>query len=271
MLLSLILLLGTGSASAVNTTASTQVQILPPVQMGQLERERTIRVYLPAGYHTSGQRYPVLYMHDGQNLFDDATAYAGEWGVDETLAALQADRGLALIVVGIDHGGEARINELKPFDHPEYGPGEGEAYLHFLVEELKPRIDTEFRTLADRQHTAIMGSSLGGLISHVAITRYSGTFSRAGIFSPAYWIAPEFYQEARHPLPADSRLYLLMGGREGDEMVSNYRRMTALLKDTQDAAILHRLVPSGEHTEQFWRNELKAAIEWLLFHEKSPR
>lgn len=264
ILLGLALLLGAASAAMASSTASHRVQILPDIWMDQLQRQRTIRVYLPDGYGKSDRRYPVLYMHDGQNLFDDATAYAGEWGVDETLSELQSARGLALIVVGIDNGGDARINELKPFDHPKYGPGEGEAYLDFLVRELKPRIDREYRTLAGRDHTAIMGSSLGGLMSHVAITRYPETFSRAGIFSPAYWIAPAFFQEARQSLPADSRLYLLAGGREGEEMVSDYRRMTALLKDSQEAAVLHRLAPQGEHNERFWRSELKAAIEWLF-------
>ncbi|WP_237067537.1 alpha/beta hydrolase [Microbulbifer guangxiensis] len=268
LLVCLPLLLLAGAITHAGTTASTNVQVLPPVWMEQLQRQRVVRIYLPADYATTERRYPVLYMHDGQNLFDDATAYAGEWGVDETLSELREERGLALIVVGIDHGGEARINELKPFDHQEYGPGEGDAYLEFLVRQLKPRIDREYRTLPGRDHTAIMGSSLGGLMSHVAISRYPEVFSRAGIFSPAYWIAPGFFQEARQPLPVDSRLYLLAGGREGDDMVSDFRDMHALLKETQQASILHRLAPQGEHTEGFWRAELKAALEWLFAAEE---
>jgi predicted alpha/beta superfamily hydrolase len=87
-----------------------------------------VRIYLPPGYEQGTRRYPVLYMHDGQNLFDDATAYAGEWGIDETLNELAKSRGLELIVVGIDNGGAERIHELNAWDNPQFGKGEGEQY-----------------------------------------------------------------------------------------------------------------------------------------------
>jgi enterochelin esterase-like enzyme len=93
-----------------------------PMAMPGLGRERRIRVYLPPGYASSTRRYPVLYMHDGQNLFDEATGFAGEWGVDETLDRLARERGLEVIVVGIDNGQEHRINELKPWADAKYGP-----------------------------------------------------------------------------------------------------------------------------------------------------
>ncbi|SDJ99009.1 alpha/beta hydrolase [Microbulbifer yueqingensis] len=247
-------------------TATANVRVLPAMQMERLARERTVRLYLPPGYEGGDRRYPVLYMHDGQNLFDDATAYAGEWGVDETLNRLAAERGLDLIVVGIDHGGEHRIHELTPFDHPKYAAAEGEAYLEFVVHQLKPYIDGHFRTLAGREHTAIMGSSLGGLISHYAMLRYPQVFSRAAIFSPAYWIAPPIHRMAENrqgEFPA--RMYLLMGGAEGEEMLEGYRAMKALLSRKMPATSWHAsLVDGAAHNEGFWRTQFAPAVTWLF-------
>ena len=144
-------------AADMPATAGPGVRVLPPMTIPGLGRERTIRLYLPPGYDASTKRYPVLYMHDGQNLFDDATSYVGEWGVDEALDALAAD-GLELIVVGIDHGGEKRFNELSPVSHPRFGAGENRQYTDFVVNVLKPHIDATYRTRPEREHTGIMGS-----------------------------------------------------------------------------------------------------------------
>ena len=118
----------TTAAAAVpaKSTATAGVSILTPqLLIPGLNRQRTLRLYLPPGYATSTKRYPVLYMHDGQNLFDAATAYAGEWGVDETLDALAKSQGLELIVVGIDNGGVNRMTELNAWDNTRFGKGEG--------------------------------------------------------------------------------------------------------------------------------------------------
>jgi predicted alpha/beta superfamily hydrolase len=141
-------------------TAAANVHVLPTAfEIPGLHRTRTVRIYLPPGYEQGGERYPVLYMHDGQKLFDEATAYAGEWGVDETLNALASSRGLKVIVVGVDNGGAERINELTAWDGPEVGRAQGEQYMAFIVEVLKPWIDCHYRTRPDPRHTAIMGSS----------------------------------------------------------------------------------------------------------------
>ncbi|WP_237057137.1 alpha/beta hydrolase [Microbulbifer sediminum] len=247
-------------------TAQANVHVLPPMTMDSLDRQRTVRIYLPPGYGDSDRRYPVLYMHDGQNLFDTASSYAGEWRVDETLNRLATERGLELIVVGIDHGGEHRIHELTPFDHPEYGAAEGAAYLEFLVGQLKPFVDARFNTMPGRDHTAIMGSSLGGLISHYALLRYPEVFSRAAVFSPAYWVAPGIYPLAAESADgARSRLYLLMGGAEGEDMVSGYLRMQTLLqRQIPPSCLRTRLVPDGGHNEGFWRDEFARAVNWLF-------
>ncbi len=250
------------------STAQPNVHVLPtPFQIPSLNRQRTVRIYLPPGYETSRQRYPVLYMHDGQNLFDDATAYAGEWAVDETLNALATSQGLKLIVVGIDNGGAERIHELNAWDNPEFGKGEGAAYMTFMVEVLKPWVDQHFRTRPDRRHTAIMGSSMGGLISSYAISRYPEVFGAAGIFSPAYWLAPQAFTDTEsHPPPHGERIYFYAGGSEDETMVPGMKRMVALLRRSGLPA--HNLEvhvnPVGRHNEAAWRAEFPRAVEWLF-------
>ncbi len=250
------------------STAQPNVHVLPtPFVIPGLDRPRTVRLYLPPGYEHSRRRYPVLYMHDGQNLFDAATSYAGEWGVDETLNALAKSRGLQVIVVGIDHGGLARMRELNPWDNAEFGPGEGEQYLEFLVNVVKPWVDEHYRTLRGRRHTAIMGSSMGALISSFAISRYPQVFGAAGLFSPAYWIGPQVYDfTAAHPPPPDTRVYLYAGGSEDEWMVPNAKRMAAVLERAGLPArnLVVSVDPVGRHSEAAWRAEFPRAVAWLL-------
>ena len=171
------------------STAAENVIIMDEeFEMPQLNRFRRIWLYLPPDYDQSSNEYPVLYMHDGQNLFDQFTSFAGEWEIDETLNRL-VDQGYKVpIVVGIDNGGIYRIDELTPWNNPDYGGGQGDEYMAFIVETLKPFIDENYRTLSDRENTGIMGSSLGGLISTYGALKYQNIFSKSGPFSPAYWI-----------------------------------------------------------------------------------
>ncbi|CAA9257208.1 MAG: putative alpha-dextrin endo-1, 6-alpha-glucosidase [uncultured Adhaeribacter sp.] len=116
-------------------TATPQVHVLDAeFPMTELGRTRRIWLYVPVDYNRKKKKYPVLYLHDGQNLFDAYYSYSGEWGVDETLDTLARTGGPQVIVVGIDNGGEERINELTPYANPEYGGGDGEKYLQFIVQ-----------------------------------------------------------------------------------------------------------------------------------------
>jgi predicted alpha/beta superfamily hydrolase len=257
-------------------SAQANVQVLaPPLLIPGLGRERTLRLYLPPSYQQSERRYPVIYMHDGQNLFDDATSYAGEWGVDETLNELARSLGFEAIVVGIDNGLDKRMAELNPWPHPESGPGEGEAYLRFVVEVVKPFIDARYRTRPGRADTAVAGSSMGGLISHVAIQRYPAVFGKAGVLSPAYWTAPAMFDEAQQRrLPADARLYLYMGGREGAGMLDDVQRMQAQLAalPAPTPALQLHIAAGADHNEAAWRSEFVRAIRWLFeLPEESTR
>ena len=251
------------------STAGPGVHVLAQrLAMPGLGRERTLRLYLPPSYESApGKRYPVIYMHDGQNLFDDATSYAGEWGVDETMDAFARMRGFEAIVVGIDNGGEERLRELSPWTNPKYGAAQGEQYMAFVVDVVKPFVDTHYRTRPDREDTAIAGSSMGGLISHYALLRYPQVFGKAAIFSPSYWYSNEVYtQTAAHPWPAGTRSYFYIGGREGDESVADVRRMLPLLA-TPDHAVrdvtLH-VEPDAQHNERAWRAEFPRAVAWLF-------
>ena len=168
----------------------------------QLQTTKKIWLYLPENYAQTTKKYPVLYLHDGQNLFDASTSYAGEWRIDETLDSLKAE----VIVVGIAHGNEKRIDELTPFKNEQYGGGKGTLYLDFIISQLKPYIDAHYRTKSGKYNTAIGGSSLGGLISYYAVVKYPDVFGKSLVFSPAFLINPELYAETEKIKTLNCRL-----------------------------------------------------------------
>lgn len=256
------------SGGAASTAAANVIIDSTDFPMPQLNRTRRIWVYLPPDYATSGKAYPVLYMQDGQNVFDAATAFAGEWEVDETLNDLHANGDAGIIVVAIDHGGATRIHEYSPWVHPQYGGGEGESYVDFLVETLKPYIDSNYRTQTDRMHTGIMGSSLGGLISFYAGLAHPEVFGKIGVFSPSFWFSDsiEAYVKAydKHYL---TDMYFLAGGKEGNgAVVAEVKQMTHLLfqEGFLPDELYGRYPAYGEHSEWFWRDEFAAAYRWLF-------
>jgi predicted alpha/beta superfamily hydrolase len=248
------------------STAQQNIQMLPPLLMKELDRERTLRVYLPPGYATSDNNYPVIYAHDGQNLFDDSTSYVGEWGLDESLNQLASETGFEAIVVGIDNGQAKRVNELSPWTNERFGAAEGEQYMNFIVDQVKPFIDSTYRTKPAREHTAIMGSSLGGLISHYAIYKYPDVFGKAIIFSPAYWFADELWSFTKDiPLPKDARIWLEIGAGEG-KAVDETNKMYEVILETghPQENIVKKVDPEGEHNEPSWRRQFVPAVKWLF-------
>jgi alpha-glucosidase len=258
--------------SPQKSTASPQVKVLEDsIYMTQLKRYRTIRIYLPPDYTETKRRYPVLYMHDGQNLFDIATAYNQEWSVDEILdtAFIQNDKN-AFIIIGIDNGERERINEYSPWINPEYGGGQGKAYVHFLVKELKPFIDKKFRTQPQAKYTAIMGSSMGGLISFYAGMEYPQVFGKVGIFSPSFWFSDEiisFIEQKNLKKSKSLEWYFLVGERESEGMVGDCKKIyQTLLKGGIPQKKLKMVTKKdGKHQEWFWYREFKPALEWLGF------
>jgi predicted alpha/beta superfamily hydrolase len=247
------------------SSASAQVTIMDTAYaMPQLGRTRRIWVYLPKGYETSGKKYPVLYMHDGQNLFDNATSFAGEWGVDEAMDSIKN----ACIVAGIDNGGIKRMNEYNPNDTKQFGKGEGKAYLAFIVNNLKPFIDKKYRTLKDKQHTYMAGSSMGGLISFYAGLYYPNVFGALGIFSPSFWIAPEvkthLKQLAKKTLHGRQKYYFYGGGAEGKVMVEDMEAVAAEIKKAANPQTIVVVNPQGKHNEPTWSAVFPGFYSWIL-------
>ncbi len=251
-----------------NSTAAANVKIISTdFYMPQLNRTRRIWVYFPPDYETSGLSYPVLYMHDGQNLFDAATSFAGEWEVDETLNELALQGKYVPLVVGIDNGGNDRIDEYTPWANSQYGGGDGDKYMQFIVETLKPYIDQNYRTLPDRENTGIMGSSIGGLISQYGLLKYQDVFSKAGLFSPSYWFSDSVwtftYETGKQQ---DMRFYQLCGTSESAGMVGDMQRMNDSLISigfSQDK-VFNKIVAGGQHNEKLWREAFGEAYIWLF-------
>lgn len=234
----------------------------------QFNTTRRIWVYLPQSYHSTTDSFPVLYLHDGQNLFDEVTtAFGTEWAIDESMEMLQDSGHRPAIIVGIDNGGTSRIDEYTPWSHPQYGGGAGEAYMDWLVHDLKPFIDGYFRTRSGREATGLMGSSLGGLITLYGGLQYPATFSKLGVFSPSFWYADSCYMHAStqgHQAPM--RVYLLAGGQESSAMVPDMLAMRdTLLANGFTAPELRTVVKSdGQHSEWFWAREFPEAYKWLF-------
>jgi predicted alpha/beta superfamily hydrolase len=252
-------------------SAAPNVRVLAQsFPMPGLDRVRGIRVYLPPSYEAGSRRYPVIYLHDGQNLFDDATSYAGEWGVDEALNALAREKGFEAIAVGIDNGGEKRMQELSPWPNAKFGAPQGEAYMRFIVETVKPYIDANYRTEPGRESTAVIGSSMGGLISHYAMLAHGDVFGRIGVLSPSYWFSPLVYEQTRTMPPRlDMRVVLYAGDAEEDRLVPDVMRMRGLLEPLLGAERLRVAVAAGaKHNEAAWRVEFPATVRFLFELER---
>ena len=259
-----------------NTTATENVFILSEdFEIPQLNRKRRVWVYLPPNYEKSEEAYPVLYMHDGQNIFDKSTSFSGEWEVDETLNKLYEQYDFKLIVIGIDNGQEKRLDEYSPWVHSEYGGGEGEAYVDFLVNTLKPYVDDNYRTLSGREYTVIMGSSMGGLISYYAALKYPNVYGKAGVFSPALWFSEKSYDYAKTKGNLkETKMYFLAGGKEGGDVSYNEISQTVKVTNTvvellneegfPSKNIISKTVSDGEHNEHFWKTEFEEAILWFF-------
>lgn len=247
------------------STANNNVQVIDTsFFIPQLNRHRRIWIYLPAGYTISKKKYPVIYMHDGQNVFDNNTAFAGEWGVDEAMDTL----GLIVkksIIVAIDNGGEKRINEYSFYDMDKYGEGEGDKYVDFLVKTLRPYINKNYRVKKSRNYTFTAGSSMGGLISLYAILKYPKVFGGAGVFSPSFWIAPQLKTDIiKRSKKVKGKIYLYAGQQEGQTTVPDLLAVFNLLHQHSKAKLSTVIRSEGMHNEASWRKEFPLFYKWLM-------
>ena len=202
-------------------------------------------------------------MHDAQNLFDAKTSFAGEWNVDETLDSLNVE----VIVIGIEHGNEKRLDELTPFKNEKYGGGNGDKYLDFIVTTLKPYIDKTYKTKPNKKNTAIFGSSLGGLISYYAVLKYPEVFGKAGVFSPSFWFSKDIFEMTQKTKKLKAKIYFMCGDNEDAEMVPDVNKMVYLVDSIRCHCLAlnkTEIVKGGQHNEKLWRENFKKAYLWLF-------
>jgi predicted alpha/beta superfamily hydrolase len=231
----------------------------------QLNRNRTIRVLLPKDYATSNRSYPVLYMQDGQNLFQAETAFGGrDWQLIATMFKLPLRR--QAIIVGIDNGEEHRLNEYAPYKKAEMGGGEADLYCKFIVETLKPFIDATYRTLPDRDNTGIAGSSMGGLLAYYAGLVYGNIFGKVGVLSPSIWFNPSIVQLAENTPSVKSRFFVVGSKTEMRGMEQSLHSMYNAFKTGgfSDGQIQVAVRDRGKHNEFFWRLEFKKMFDYLF-------
>lgn len=258
---------------SIQHTASKNVSVPDTAfYMPQLNRTRRIWVYLPADYSSTSRHYPVMYLQDGQNLFDKATSYSGEWGVDEIIDSLVAKGKPGCIVVGIDNGGATRMNEYGPYTfewrdslNSHTFTAEGDAYLAFITATLKPYIDKKFRTLTSKDHTVIGGSSMGGLIAYYAALKYPDIFGKAGVFSPSFWTAPLISGLTDSVAPKiNDKFFFYAGEKEGSDMVQRMYEVAEKLGANSSAMILTLVDKAGEHNETYWHKWFAEFYNWIM-------
>jgi predicted alpha/beta superfamily hydrolase len=246
------------------STASKQVKIISTAfYIPQLDRYRRVWVYLPSSYQHSTKFYPVLWMHDGQNLFEDSSSFSGEWGIDEALDSLGSRYG-EMIVVAVDHGGEKRFNEYSPYGNERFGKGEGDAYVDFIVKTLKPYIQHRYRTINKASGNYIAGSSMGGVISLYAILKYPDEFGGAGIFSPAFWITPQIKTDViKNAAKVKGKVYFYAGKLESETMVQDMLSVFDEMQKRSKAKMKTVIRDDGKHNESTWRREFPLFYKWL--------
>lgn len=250
----------------------------------QLQNHRDLLVWLPPGYAEGQRRYPVLYMHDGQNLFDEHTTNFGEWRVDETMTQLSAE-GLEAIIVGLPNLREERRAEYSPYPDASYGfpsEGKGHPYMRFIVETVKPFIDHSFHTRPEVAATGIAGSSMGGLISLYGLLAFPDVFGYCGAFSTAYWFGERgLLGTIRQRAQGAGRIYLDVGTAEGPTLAGSIYNQGDLdaaylhgVREVRDALIAGGYVvgqnlmyvetEGAVHNEAAWARRLPDALRYLL-------
>ncbi len=235
-----------------------------------LEQRRSFIVYLPPDYKPrAARRYPTLYFHDGQNIFDKATSVGEEWRVDETAQALiQAGEIEPLIMIGVYNTGEHRIGEYTPTAIAGKGGGQADAYGRMLVEELKPLVDRKYKTLPGAGSTGMAGSSLGGLLTIHLGLKYPTVFSRLVVLSPSVWWDNRVILREVESLPGKLpfRIWLDAGTAEGEEVVRDSRALRDALRakgwvEGQDLA--YHEAEGGHHNEASWAVRVGPFLKFL--------
>ena len=235
-------------------------------------KPRRLYIYLPKEYEQSEQRYPVLYMFDGHNVFYDRHAtYGKSWGMREYLAKTKLP--LILVAVECNPEGFRRLFEYSPWDFSAPRPlgnvqGFGNVTMDWFTTVLKPEIDASYRTLPDREHTLIAGSSMGGLMSLYAAVAYNHVFSRAAVLSPSPWVSPAKLRELirSKPLADPTRIYMDLGTAEIDPKRRALAGMFDVAKELSKAGadVSANVIPGAEHNEAAWEKRIPDFFKYLL-------
>ncbi|MDB5754897.1 MAG: esterase [Massilia sp.] len=243
-----------------------KVSIMPGFESPQLKNSRSLRIYLPPSYEENpSKRYPVLYMHDGQNLFDAKTAAFGtEWGIDETVNRLVATGKMdEVIVVGIDNTPD-RIPEYTPCCDPKHGGGKLPGYEAFIVDTVKPAIDAKLRTLPGKENTAIMGSSLGGIASVVIAQHHPEIFSKAGGVSSSFWWNDKALV-TKLPARVPVKFYI-DAGTSNDGLEETKLMRDAMLAHGYVAGtdLMFFAAEGASHNEKSWAARVEKPLMWFF-------
>lgn len=243
------------------------------IRIPELSGEKTRRVYLylPESYNREPERrYPVMYMFDGHNVFFDRDAtYGKSWGMNKYMRRTRKQ--MIIVAVECNHKGNSRLQEYSPvdFENEYLGKitGKGDIYMRWLVETLKPFIDSHYRTLPDREHTLIAGSSMGGLMSLYAVCVYNHVFQRAACLSPSIWVDYDKVMALIEgaQVQSDTCIYMDYGSREMANHLANMDALSAaanvLLRKQINLTL--RIVPGGEHCEASWERQIPVFMECL--------
>ena len=239
-------------------------------EIPQLNKTRKIWALLPHDYDKSSESYPVMYLQDAQNLFNENAKY-GNWEIDKKLAVMSEYKIGKIIVIAIEHGEQDRIKEYN-VGKTVLGKGQGKKYIQFLTETLKPYVDSNFRTKKEREFTGIGGSSMGALVSIFSGLLYPEVYGKLMIFSPSLWVVPTLKMDSDSTAPNDTKIYLYAGGDESATMIEHVRLFkknmiaTEFVKDKMKINLSINM--QGKHSETYWSDEFPKAIEWLFFNSK---
>lgn len=240
-------------------------------EIPQLNKTRKVWALLPHDYNTSEELYPVLYLQDAQNLFNENSPF-GNWQIDKKLAVM-SDYGIGkIIIIAIEHAEKERVLEYN-VGKTLLGKGQGKQYIRFLTDTLKPFVDKNFRTKPEREFTGIGGSSMGGLVSLFSGLIYPEVYGKLMIFSPSLWVIPKIkFSFLDFFDPLETKIYLYAGGKESATMVSHIKKFKKRLlkRDTlrEKMEIQLSINEQGKHNETYWSDEFPKAIEWLFFSNR---
>lgn len=242
------------------------------VQIPQLsgDMERRAYIYLPDGWDEGDKRYPVLYMFDGHNVFFDADAtYGKSWGMGEYME--KHDKQMIIVAVECNHQGHKRLEEYSPvdFEFPDLGlvQGRGKSYMDWMVNTLKPYIDANYPTLPDRAHTALAGSSMGGLMALYGVCDYNHVFRKAACISPSFWMSKDKVLDivTRADMVNDTFIYIDYGSVELPNHAPSSEALisVARLLLTRRVHVMLKIIPGGIHNESSWEKQIPAFMEYL--------